>query len=218
MERLDRNSYLFVKTMRNLFKKIPLRVSLPLLALIAVVVILGLTVFSRNRIKEDGGPSAPTVSREPSVVPSIVSVESVTPGVTQEIELSRVEDRFASREIGNTTYILVGENQSQRYSTIEVQNGVVSAVTIDDPRQFQFPNLRGYQSIYGQPDPILYGPWEESGFRSYLYLKEGLIVIGHERTGEVIEVWRIPSGLSFEQLLQKFGDRFSISSRRESHF
>lgn len=147
----------------------------------------------------------------------ISNIQNIIPGTTTAGELAGLPKQYAILpDSGQTKTIFVGENQPGKYSSLVTENNIVSKIIINDLSLFDSSVLSGYTQKYGQTDMVLYGPWQESGYISHIFLKPGLIVIAHQRTEEVIEIWKIIPGLTLSQFSQKFGGEFS-DSLKQSH-
>ena len=174
------------------------KTKLVLLVLLLITIGVGLAVFTAPKNK----PQSP-------IIP-ITQVNQINPGSTTLDQLNQLPDQFSTQKNASQITILTGQNKSHSYSSINIKDNIVSHIIISDISQFEFIQLLPYLNKYGQPDQKFYGPWQASGYFSYLYLKYGLIVIAHQSTNKVVEIWKIPQNLTFPQFLNQY-PQFSSS-------
>lgn len=189
----------------NIFASKPKTTVFLAIALVSVVLIL---TFLKVTILPKNTPN----------LPQLKSIDQIVPGSTKEVQLQQIPGRYAEKKSGDKTQVFVGENKPQQYSIIESKNGSITNLIIDDKAEFEFPTIGQYQTKYGAPSEILYGPWQESGYLSHLFLSPGLIVIAHQNTKDIIEVWKIPQNMSLTSFFQQFGKSFSTSPSLENQF
>ena len=69
--------------------------------------------------------------------------------------------------------------------------------------------LNDYLNFYANPDLKLYGPWHRSGYHSYVWLKNGIIIIANSNLKQenIMEIWRI-TPLTKTEFYSQFGDQF----------
>lgn len=182
----------------------PINAKMLLFIFLAVVIGVFLAITTRQRI-----------NMPPSLINTLEQVEA---GKTTVGQLDNLSNRFGQKEQNGKTMIFVGENRPQGYSTIEVEQGIVKQIIINDRQRFEFFSSAQYQEKYGKPDLSLYGPWQESGYISDIYLRLGLIVIGHQRTNDVVEVWKIPAEITTDRLFAAYGDQFFSSPQPKNQF
>lgn len=177
-----------------------------MLLFIFLALVIGVFLAITTRQRRHGLPSR------------INTLEQVEVGKTTIDQLDNLLNQFGQKKQDGKTTIFVGENRPQGYSTIEVKQGVVKQIIVNDKQHFEFSSSVQYQEKYGKPDLSLYGPWQESGYISNIYLGLGLIVVGHQRTNDVIEVWKIPAGLITDQFFAAYGDQFYPSPQPKNQF
>lgn len=158
-----------------------------------------------------------SLSRQPASQTNISQIDQIIPGQTTLNQLQNLPDKFAARQKENVTRIFVGQDQPRSYSTIEIHSNTVSGIIINNQSLFEFPTLAGYQNKYGSPDYALYGPGQAYGYLSYVYLKNGLIIIAHQKNKQIDEIWKISPDLTFSQFQQKY-PQFSTSPQSLNRF
>lgn len=177
---------------------------LALLAIIAGV----LAAFTLTNKEKAGLPTPKTIT----------DINQIIPGQTTADQLENLEGKYATKTENGRIIILVGQNEPDRYSKIELKENIVADIIIRDTTKFEFNTLDQYQNKYGLPNKILYGPWQNSGFLSYLFLQPNFIIIAHQNTQEIVEVWKIPQNLGLEQFFQSYEGKFSTSPKINNQF
>jgi hypothetical protein len=185
---------------KKLLNKLKTKKALSVILLAAAIniILLVLVEFKKERLQPIGKRTT-------------IAIEKVIPGKTVIKESGQLEGYYATatNDNNNKTTVLVGENQPGKYSSVILKNNLVSYIIINNLAEFEFTNLPEFIGKYGQSDKILYGPWQESGYLSYVYLITGQIIIAHQQTNEVIEIWKIPPAITLTKLLRDFSENFS---------
>ena len=119
---------------------------------------------------------------------------------------------FLSKDQGSYKEHYTGNSESSNYTIYGEKDGKLAYTILSNPSDFEFPSLDDYFTKYQTPDLELYGPWSErSGSKSYVYLRPGLIVIGHPVSKTIVEEWHIKPNLSVDDFKAAFSDKFSPS-------
>jgi len=119
---------------------------------------------------------------------------------------------FLNKTDGQQTSHYVGDTKSSNYS-VYVQEGEKIKYYIDkNPSDFEFQSLDEFIQKYKEFNLELYGPWyDKVGYKSYVFLKSGLIVIAHPFSKSIVEVWHIDKNLDNTTFFDNFSSNFSIN-------
>ena len=127
-------------------------------------------------------------------------------------QITTDENYFLSKQEGLETKHLVGNPESSNYTEYVEKEGEIQYYVENNPEKFEFQSFKEYKSQYGNFDLELYGPWfDKVGFRSYVFLNPGLVVVAHPISDAIAEVWHIDKNLSKEEFLLLFSDDFSTT-------
>lgn len=148
---------------------------------------------------------SPPLSPDPASVP----VSEAEPGTTKlgdlMLENQVVSDVLSPRGRETT----VGQPNDPLNTTVVSQQDTVTVIIESNPANFEFQSLAQYREKYGDPEYELFGPWQSSGFKSFVFLQPGLIIVSHPSSGKIAEVWEITPNLTPEQFQSNFGSQFS---------
>lgn len=104
----------------------------------------------------------------------------------------------------------VGSQTSSNYRVYVEKDDTLVYYVDKNPTEFPHPTLDLYTNDLGNPDLILYGPWFTSGgYKSYVFLKQGAVIIAHPISKVVTEIWHIPPNLSQESFNIMFKSIFN---------
>src|SRR4030043_1779369 len=84
-------------------------------------------------------------SRQKPSPTNIPQINQITPGQTTLDQLENLPQKFGTLQKDDATQILVGQNQPNSYSTINLQNNKVASVIINNQSQFEFLTITEYQ-------------------------------------------------------------------------
>lgn len=143
------------------------------------------------------------------------SWRGVIPGRTTLAELNNLLGPPASskREDGiiHLTFERLGK---AREDEVFVENNIVILVKEKVSDRY----LIAYQNKYGKPEGEYWGTAKESGFKTFIYAKEGLAVVASLGDGAILEVWYFkPVGLK-QFLSSRWGKELLVEWHSFPHF
>ncbi len=133
---------------------------------------------------------------------------AIDPGNTTKSQLSNLPS-YHSKTQGDQELIFFGQNAPKKYSEAIIKNDLVIAYKKTDPSTFSFPGFSEYLSAHGQPQLVVDTSYSEFGYAGYVFLEQGLVVVAHQGSNEVIEEWLIPKDASFELIESLFPPNLS---------
>lgn len=159
----------------------------------------------------------PTPSPQPSpIYPShLTTYPDIIPGSTH---IDQLTAKYGQPLPDSSPYVATTSSQSHYFPSpvdhlptevITSPNGTITIIKEKYTPETTHGNIKQYLDYYGPPDLELFGPWYRSGHTSYVWLKQGLIVIANPRlnSSNIMQIWRT-TPLTETDFFNRFGDQF----------
>lgn len=174
--------------MLGILKKNILIVLLAFLATILVV----LRVFVAPPEKPQGPPVGP-------------SWKGVVPGQTQEPELKNSLGEPENVSRGGTQTIFSFKSASGPPDRVILENNTVGIIKT---HYFEGRSLDSFLEEYGKPDGEFWGEYNTVGFKTYVFLKNGIALVANPNGGVVVQIWYFKPTAMVE-FLSRWGQELS---------
>ncbi|HBL52191.1 MAG: hypothetical protein A3D24_00525 [Candidatus Blackburnbacteria bacterium RIFCSPHIGHO2_02_FULL_39_13] len=159
-------------------------------------------------------PAPTTVSSTPSPIPKAQSWNGVVPGQTtiQNLPESIGKSEATLNQNGQTTYEVERKGGGPPHEVI-TQNNTVELVK----DRVLSGNISTFKNNYGEPEGEYFGEHQSVGFKTYVWAKDGVAVVAHEKEGVIFEVWYFQP-TTLQVFLSTWGKGLSIEPEQKSGY
>lgn len=115
-----------------------------------------------------------------------ISWRGIVPGETQELELkSKLGEPENVSKQGSQTVFSFGSETGPAERIISENN----TVGIIKTHYFEGRSLDSFLEENGKPDGEFWGEYKTVGFKTYVFLKNGIALVANPNSGIVVQVW-----------------------------
>lgn len=135
-----------------------------------------------------------TFQRKPAIPPSptptsAITFQNIQPGITSANQLQAILGQpISSKTQDGATTLELPSTYLKNPHVAVVKNDLVvlfaEKVALDKKLV-----LENYIDQFGQPDTTRYLERYGPGYSAHIFLKQGLLVVAYDRSGEVVELW-----------------------------
>lgn len=155
-----------------------------------------------------------TQGRSKEVAPPASSWRGVVPGETTTTDLYKTLGAPQSqRQVGDQTLLEYPRVGAARPNEVVIENNTVGLIK----EKVSARNISEFKRLYGEPSGDFWGPYQESGFKVFVYAKQGVAVVASLGDGALAEIWYFqPTTLNL--FLSTWGKDLTVEHTKEERF
>lgn len=137
--------------------------------------------------------------------PAGISWKGIVPGETQELEVkSKLGEPENTSQQGPQTIFSFGSETGPADRIIS-ENNIVGIIKI---HYFEEQSLDSFFAEYGKPDGEFWGEYKTVGFKTYVFLKNGIALVANPNSGIVVQIWYFKP-TTITEFLSRWGQELS---------